>query len=102
MSSSQPYAYHRTRIVSLSPSVTETLFALGRKGSKLSASPNIANYPPTVLDTPEGGLPFLTPNIKAIVKAEANADRQGHGCRRASPRSNRIQGDGICEADREG
>jgi iron complex transport system substrate-binding protein len=53
------------RIVSLSPSVTETLFALGA-GAEVVGVSQYCDYPPAVLPLPRVGS-FLTPNIEAIV-----------------------------------
>src|SRR5882724_4221704 len=53
------------RIVSLSPSVTETLFALGA-GPQVVGVSQYCDYPPVVRELPKVGS-FLTPNIEAIV-----------------------------------
>ncbi len=53
------------RIVSLSPSVTETLFALGA-GPEVVGVSQYCDYPPAALALPRVGS-FLTPNIEAIV-----------------------------------
>ncbi len=53
------------RIVSLSPSVTETLFALGA-GPEVVGVSQYCDYPPAVRALPRVGS-FLTPNIEAIV-----------------------------------
>ena len=53
------------RIVSLAPSVTETLFALGA-GSEVVGVSQYCNYPPAVRRLPRVGT-YLTPNIEAIV-----------------------------------
>jgi iron complex transport system substrate-binding protein len=53
------------RIVSLAPSVTETLFALG-VGSRVVAVSDYCDYPPDVRRLPKIGS-FLDPNIEAIV-----------------------------------
>jgi iron complex transport system substrate-binding protein len=53
------------RIVSLAPSVTETLFALGA-GREVVGVSNYCDYPPAALKLPKVGS-FLTPNIEAIV-----------------------------------
>jgi len=55
----------RMRIVSLAPSVTETLFALGA-GSDVVGVSQYCDYPPQVRDLPRVGS-FLTPNIEAII-----------------------------------
>jgi cobalamin transport system substrate-binding protein len=55
----------RPRIVSLAPSVTETLFALGAGGDVVGVS-QYCDYPPAALKLPQVGT-FLTPNIEAIV-----------------------------------
>lgn len=53
------------RIVSLAPSHTETLYALGL-GERLVAVTDYCNYPPEAMDKPSiGG--FSTPNIEEIV-----------------------------------
>ena len=52
------------RIVSLAPSVTETLFALGA-GAEVVGVSQYCDYPPAVLGLPRVGS-FLTPNIEAI------------------------------------
>jgi len=54
------------RIVSLSPSTTETLFAL-QAGSRVVGVTNYDDYPPEVLDLPKVGN-FKGPNIEAIVQ----------------------------------
>lgn len=53
------------RIVSLAPSVTETLFALGA-GPEVVGVSNYCDYPPAAVSLPKVGS-FLTPNIEAIV-----------------------------------
>ena len=53
------------RIVSLAPSVTETLFALGA-GSEVVGVSQYCDYPPQVLELPRVGS-FLTPNLEAIL-----------------------------------
>jgi len=53
------------RIVSLAPSVTETLFALG-VGEEVVGVSQYCDYPPAVLKLPRVGT-FITPNIEAIV-----------------------------------
>jgi iron complex transport system substrate-binding protein len=53
------------RIVSLAPSVTETLFALGAGADVVGVS-NYDDYPAAALKLPRVGS-FLTPNIEAIV-----------------------------------
>ena len=52
------------RIVSLVPSVTETLFALG-VGNQVVGVSSYDDYPPDVLKLPKVGS-FLTPNLEAI------------------------------------
>ncbi len=53
------------RIVSLAPSVTETLFALGAGPDVVGVS-QYCDYPPEVLKLPKVGT-FLTPNLEAII-----------------------------------
>ncbi len=53
------------RIVSLAPSVTETLFALGEGPAVVGVS-QYCDYPPAALRLPKVGT-FLTPNVEAIV-----------------------------------
>jgi iron complex transport system substrate-binding protein len=53
------------RIVSLAPSVTETLFALG-SGSSVVGVSDYCDYPPEVRRLPRVGS-FLTPNLEAII-----------------------------------
>lgn len=53
------------RIVSLAPSVTETLFALGA-GAEVVGVSQYCDYPPEVRDLPRVGS-FLTPNLEAII-----------------------------------
>ncbi len=53
------------RIVSLTPSVTETLFALGA-GPRVVAVSDYCDYPPEVLALPKIGS-FLTPSVEAII-----------------------------------
>ena len=53
------------RIVSLAPSVTETLFALGAGPDVVGVS-QYCDYPPEVRTLPRVGS-FLTPNIEAII-----------------------------------
>ena len=55
------------RIVSLAPSVTETLFALGAGPSVVGVS-DYCDYPPAVKSLPRVGS-FLTPNLEAIIAA---------------------------------
>ena len=52
------------RIVSLVPSVTETLFALG-VGDEVVGVSSYDDYPPEVMKLPRVGS-FLTPNLEAI------------------------------------
>ncbi|MGH7924539.1 MAG: ABC transporter substrate-binding protein [Candidatus Binatus sp.] len=54
-----------TRIVSLAPSVTETLFALGA-GPEVVGVSQYCDYPPQVRELPRVGS-FLTPNLEAII-----------------------------------
>ena len=57
-----------SRIVSLAPSITEILFALGL-GDKVIGVSEFSNYPPEVNKIPKvGGL--LNPNYEAIVAAK--------------------------------
>ena len=58
-------AASRMRIVSLAPSVTETLFALGA-GAEVVGVSQYCDYPPQVRDLPRVGS-FLTPNLEAII-----------------------------------
>jgi len=53
-----------SRIVSLAPSVTETLFALGDGGAVVGVS-QYCDYPPAATGLPKVGT-FLTPNVEAI------------------------------------
>jgi len=53
------------RIVSLAPSVTETLFALNAGSSVVGVS-DYCDYPPLVRSLPHVGS-FLTPNLEAII-----------------------------------
>jgi iron complex transport system substrate-binding protein len=53
------------RIISLAPSVTETLFALGA-GPRVVAVSTYCDYPPEVQQLPKVGS-FLTPSVEAIV-----------------------------------
>jgi cobalamin transport system substrate-binding protein len=53
------------RIVSLAPSVTETLFALGA-GPEVVGVSQYCDYPPQVSGLPRVGS-FLTPNLEAII-----------------------------------
>jgi iron complex transport system substrate-binding protein len=53
------------RIVSLAPSVTEDLFALGAGADVVGVS-QYCDYPPQVRDLPRVGS-FLTPNLEAII-----------------------------------
>jgi cobalamin transport system substrate-binding protein len=53
------------RIVSLAPSVTETLFALGA-GPEVVGVSQYCDYPPEVRNLPRVGS-FLTPNLEAII-----------------------------------
>lgn len=53
------------RIVSLAPSVTETLFALGAGPDVVGVS-QYCDYPPQVRDLPRVGS-FLSPNLEAII-----------------------------------
>ena len=53
------------RIVSLVPSVTETLFALGA-GREVVGVSQYCDYPPRALQLPKVGT-FLSPNIEAII-----------------------------------
>ncbi len=53
------------RIVSLAPSITETLFALGA-GPEVVGVSTYCDYPPAATKLPKVGS-FLTPNVEAIV-----------------------------------
>lgn len=53
------------RIISLAPSVTETVYALGA-GDRLVADSDACNYPPAAQKLPKIGGPF-TPNLEVIV-----------------------------------
>src|SRR5512146_2715162 len=53
-----------SRIVSLAPAVTETLFALGEGGAVVGVS-QYCDYPPAATHLPKVGT-FLTPNVEAI------------------------------------
>jgi len=53
------------RIVSLAPSVTEDLFALGA-GAEVVGVSQYCDYPPAVANLPKVGT-FLTPNLEAII-----------------------------------
>ena len=53
------------RIVSLAPSVTETLFALGA-GDEVVGVSQYCDYPPAATRLPRVGS-FLTPNVEAII-----------------------------------
>lgn len=59
------HAAARMRIVSLAPSITETLFALGAGPDVVGVS-EYCDYPPQVRDLPRVGS-FLTPNLEAII-----------------------------------
>ena len=59
-------AHAQTRIVSTSPAITETLFALGL-GSRVVAISDYCHYPPEAMRLPRIGS-YLTPNIEAIVR----------------------------------
>jgi iron complex transport system substrate-binding protein len=59
------YAAEQMRIVSLAPSVTEDLFALGA-GAEVVGVSQYCDYPPQVRDLPRVGS-FLTPNLEAII-----------------------------------
>jgi iron complex transport system substrate-binding protein len=59
------HAAAQMRIVSLAPSVTETLFALGAGPDVVGVS-QYCDYPPQVRDLPRVGS-FLTPNLEAII-----------------------------------
>jgi iron complex transport system substrate-binding protein len=58
-------AQSAARFVSLAPSTTETLFALGA-GPEVVGVSQYCDYPPQVLKMPKVGS-FLTPNLEAIV-----------------------------------
>jgi len=58
-------AWPGQRIVSLAPSVTETLFAIGA-GPEVVGVSQYCDYPPEVVKLPKVGS-FLTPNMEAIV-----------------------------------
>jgi len=53
------------RIISLAPSVTETIYALGAE-DRLVADTDACNYPPAAQKLPKVGGPF-TPNLEVIV-----------------------------------
>jgi iron complex transport system substrate-binding protein len=59
------HAWPGQRIVSLAPSITETLFAIGA-GDEVVGVSQYCDYPPQVVSLPKVGS-FLTPNIEAIV-----------------------------------
>ena len=53
------------RIISLAPSVTETIYAVGAQ-DRLVADTDVCNYPPAAQKLPKVGGPF-TPNLEVIV-----------------------------------
>jgi iron complex transport system substrate-binding protein len=55
----------RRRIVSLAPSITETIYALGR-GDRLVGVTRYCDYPPEALELPRVG-GYLDPNYEAII-----------------------------------
>ena len=59
-------AHAQTRIVSTSPAITETLFALGLGGRVVAVS-DYCHYPPEATRLPRIGS-YLTPNIEAIIR----------------------------------
>ena len=59
----EPFGSPR-RLLSLSPGLTETLYALGL-GDQLVGRSDYCDYPPTVLDLPSTGT-AMTPNFEAI------------------------------------
>jgi iron complex transport system substrate-binding protein len=61
----QPGSAPPARIVSLAPSVTETLFALGA-GPRVVAVSTFCDYPPEVMHLPKIGS-FLAPSVEAII-----------------------------------
>jgi iron complex transport system substrate-binding protein len=61
----QPVAHGPMQIVSLVPSVTETLFALGA-GTEVVGVSQYCDYPPEVMKLPKVG-DFIAPNLEAIV-----------------------------------
>ena len=61
----RPVSALAPRIISLAPSVTETLFALGAGGEVVGVS-QYCSYPPAALKLPRIGT-FLTPDIEEIV-----------------------------------
>jgi iron complex transport system substrate-binding protein len=65
MAPSRARAGASMRIVSLAPSVTETLFALGA-GADVAGVSDYCDYPPAAARLPHVGS-FLTPNIEAII-----------------------------------
>jgi cobalamin transport system substrate-binding protein len=64
------FAAQRYRIVSLAPSITETLFALGA-GSEVVGVSQYCDYPKAARKLPRVGS-FLTPNIEAIAALRPN------------------------------
>jgi iron complex transport system substrate-binding protein len=58
-------AWPGQRIVSLAPSITETLFAIGA-GAEVVGVSQYCDYPPQAVSLPKVGS-FLTPNLEAIV-----------------------------------
>ena len=63
--SDEPRAAVPARIVSLTPSVTETLFAIGA-GPRVVAVSDFCDYPPEALALPKIGS-FLSPSVETIV-----------------------------------
>ena len=61
-------AHAQTRIVSTSPAITETLFALGLGGRVVAVS-DYCHYPPDATKLPRIGS-YLTPNIEAIIRLQ--------------------------------
>jgi iron complex transport system substrate-binding protein len=59
------HAWSGQRIISLAPSVTETLFAIGA-GPDIVGVSEYCDYPPAALKLPRVGS-FLTPSVEAIV-----------------------------------
>jgi len=56
------------RIVSLAPSVTETLFAMGA-GARVVGISDFCDYPPAVVDLPRIGS-FVSPSVEAVLALE--------------------------------
>ncbi len=91
------------RIVSMAPSLTETLFALG-VGDRVVGVTRYCDYPPQVRDLPEVGgyldpsyeaIVSLRPDLVVLMQSHGDVERRLHGLGIATLRTDQERFDGV-------